>query len=79
MKRLILSTACILWLFLTLFPCDYNIRDAGFVDLNDSPYRLYLFIDDAIPPEIIEAFKQESQRILNGSNIRPVVIDVSRV
>jgi hypothetical protein len=78
MKRFILTSASIVWLFLGVFPCDYNIRDAGFVNLNDLPYRLYFFIDDRTPAVSIEAFKEASLHILNGSNILPVVVHVSR-
>jgi hypothetical protein len=60
------------------FPCEYNIRDAGFVNLDDPPYRLYFFIDDKTPEKIIEGFKEESRRVINGSNILPVIVHISR-
>jgi hypothetical protein len=78
MKRIFLILAGILWFFVGVFPCEYNIRDAGFVDLNDLPYRLCFFIGDTTPTEIIEVFKEESLRVLNGSNILPVIIHVSK-
>jgi hypothetical protein len=78
MKRLILTSACIIWLFAIVFPCDYNIRDAGFVNLDDLPYRLYFFIDDKTPADAIEWFKEESRRVITGSNILPVIVHVAR-
>ena len=78
MKRFILTSASIMWFFVGVFPCDYNIRDAGFVNLNDLPYRLYFFIDDKTSAQSIEVFKEESLRVLNGSNILPVIVHVSR-
>jgi len=78
MKKFILTAASIMWFFAGAFPCDYNIRDAGFVNLDDLPYRLYFFIDDKTPVKSIEGFKEESRRVLNGSNILPVIVDVSR-
>lgn len=78
MKRFLLTSASIMWFFVSVFPCEYNIRDAGFVNLDDPPYRLYFFIDDKTPAESIEAFKEESRRVLNGSNILPVIVHISR-
>ena len=78
MKRLILTSAGIIWLFVIVFPCEYNIRDAGFVNLDDLPYRLYFFIDDQTPAKSIEWFKEESRRVISGSNILPVIVHVSR-
>jgi len=78
MKRIILTSASIAWLFVVVFSCEYNIRDAGFVNLDDFPYRLYFFIDEKIQARSIEVFKEESQRVLNGSNILPEIVDVSR-
>jgi hypothetical protein len=78
MKRFVLTSASIMWFFMGVFPCEYNIRDAGFVNLNDPPYRLYFFIDDKTPVESIEAFKEESRRVITGSNISPMIVHVSR-
>jgi hypothetical protein len=78
MKRFFLTSASVLCLLLSIFPCEYNIRDAGFVNLGDLPYRLYFFIDDKTPSESIEGFKAESRRVISGSNILPVIIHTSR-
>lgn len=78
MKRFILTLTGILWLFLGVFPCDYNIRDAGFVNLNDPPYRLYFYIDNKTPAENIEGFRAASRLVLTGSNVTPVVVHISR-
>jgi len=78
MKKFILTSMSIMWLFVGVFSCEYNIRDAGFVNLNDLPYRLYFFIDDKTPAKSIEGFKEESLRVLNGSNILPMIVHVSR-
>ena len=78
MKRFILTSASIIWFFVGAFPCEYNIRDAGFVNLDDTPYRLYFFIDDKTPAKSIEVFKEESRRVINGSNILPVIVHISR-
>lgn len=73
-----MTSASILWFFLGAFPCEYNIRDAGFVNLDDPPYKLYFFIDDKTPAKNIEAFKEESRRVIYGSNILPVIVHISR-
>ncbi len=78
MKKFILTSMCIMWFFVGVFPCDYNIRDAGFVNLNDLSYKLYFFIDDKTLAKSIEVFKEESLHVLNGSNILPVIVHVSR-
>ena len=78
MKKFALISASILCFFVGAFSCDYNIRDAGFVNLDDSPYRLYFFIDDLTPAKSIEAFKEESRRVINGSNVLPVVVHIAR-
>jgi hypothetical protein len=78
MKKFVLTSAGILWFFVSIFPCEYNIRDAGFVNLDDPPYRLYFFIDDKTPAKSIEEFKEESRRVISGSNILPVIVHISR-
>ena len=78
MKRFLLILASILWFFMGVFSCEYNIRDAGFVNLVDPPYRLYFFIDDKTPAESIEGFKEESRRVISGSNILPAIVHISR-
>ncbi len=78
MKKFILTSMCIMWFFVGIFPCDYNIRDAGFVNLNDLSYKLYFFIDDKTLAKSIEVFKEESLHVLSGSNILPVIVHVSR-
>lgn len=64
--------------FVSLFPCDYNIRDAAFVDLNDPPYRLFFFTGDTVPKQAVAMFEEESLRVLGGSNIIPEIVHVSR-
>ena len=77
MKKFILTSAGILCFFVSIFPCEYNIRDAGFVNLNDPPYRLFFFIDDTIPAKSIQEFREESRRVLFGSNILPEIVHIS--
>ena len=31
--------------------CRFNVRDVGFVALGSEPYRLYLFVGDAVPAD----------------------------
>jgi hypothetical protein len=56
------------------FGCRYSVRDAGFVDLGGSTYRLYLFSDaetkDQLPSDV------RTYAALADSNIRSETVDM---
>ncbi len=56
--------------------CRYNVRDAGFVDLNDAHYSLYFYHDKNISTEQVETFRQISFAALLDSNIEVELIDI---
>ncbi len=81
MKMLIPGTKNIISLFAGIFlilspttPCEYNIRDAGFVALADPPYSLYFYIDDRIPQESVAHFEEISRLLARESNVLPTIV-----
>lgn len=65
-------------LFSKSFACEYNVRDIGFIDLESSPYLLYLYVGDDTPPDFIATFKQTSLASLEESNVTSEIINVAR-
>lgn len=77
MKKLFCFAALILLMVPLAFLCEYNIRDAGFVDLDPQPYWLYFYVDDDIQEESILYFQKVSQLSLQYSNIRAQIINIT--
>jgi hypothetical protein len=61
-----------------LFGCIYNVRDIGFADLAPHPYRLFCFIQDATPQNVVTGLKQKSYTAFLDSNIKVEIINVDR-
>jgi len=58
--------------------CIYNVRDIGFADLVPRPYRLFCFIQDATPQNIIASLKQISYTAFLDSNIEVEIANIDR-
>ncbi len=59
--------------------CRFNVRDVGFVDLDSSPYRLLVFIDDTVTGDQRTGLEQIPYAALLDTNVKTRVIDVSDV
>lgn len=62
--------------FSVAFGCMYTVRDVGFVDSGDRPYRLYYYIRGDTPEELTATFKQISSAAFIDSNVIPEIINV---
>lgn len=65
-----------LWLFVLLcmgqsvIACKYNVRDMGFVDMEDRPYLLNLYLNSSFVESDIQNMTRFLQAQLKGTNIR---------
>ena len=58
--------------------CVYNVRDMGFVDFGAAPYRLYCYVRDGTPQEIVSRFKEISYATLLDSNVEFETVNLER-
>jgi len=61
-----------------VFGCIYNVRDIGFVEMAPNPYRLYCFIQDDTPENIITTLKRISYSTFLDSNIDVEMININQ-
>lgn len=66
-KRLAILLACLL--SFEALACRFNVRDVGFVDLGSEPYRLYLFVGDAMPEAERESLQSIATATFYDSNV----------
>lgn len=57
--------------------CRYNVRDVGFVDLGDEPYRVFLLVDDGAPTGFVDLFRKTARSVFLETNVRVEVVRVS--
>ena len=50
--------------------CRYNVRDVGFVDLGDEPYRVFLLVDDGAPTGFVDLFRKTARSVFLETNVR---------
>jgi len=60
------------------FACRYNVHDIGFVDLGDSPYHFYGYVNQDTPAQITSDLTQISQAAFSEANISIEIIDADR-
>ena len=61
-----------------ILACDYNVRDAGFVDLGSASYHLFGLVNKETNVQIISGFSQIVGESLNASNIKFELVDIDR-
>lgn len=79
--RLVCAVAiCFLgcFFFSVAFGCVYTVRDVGFADIGSVPYRLYYYVQDDMPEELVSTFKQISYAALMDSNVEAAIINVDQ-
>ena len=54
--------------------CRFNVRDVGFVDLGSEPYRLYLFVGDAMPTTERESLQSIAVATFYDTNVKPKLV-----
>lgn len=55
--------------------CRYNVRDVGFVDLDNEPFRLYCFIRHDTPPDHRAFLQHHAGPRLDNANIHFEIVD----
>jgi hypothetical protein len=60
------------------FACRYNVREAGFVDLQIEPYHLFGYVNDKTDTNFASKFKQIADIGLENSNIRFEIINTDQ-
>ena len=58
------------------FACRFNVRDVGFVDLGSQPYKLYCYVDNQTPPDLVTQINDISLAALLDSNIEAEVVNL---
>ena len=61
-----------------MMACDYNVRDAGFVDLGSAPYHLFGLANKETDAQIISGFSQIAGKSLTASNIKFELVNIDR-
>src|SRR6185369_2874902 len=51
------------------YACKYNVRDVGFVDLEQTSYKLYCLADRATPKEFSNALRQTASATFLEANV----------
>ena len=71
---------CILFSFYfsKIFGCIYSVRDVGFADIESTPYRLYCFIQEGTPENLVSTFRQISYTTFMDSNVEVEIINVDK-
>jgi hypothetical protein len=64
-----LSFAIVLTVNGPALACRYNVRDLGFIDVGDQPYRLYTYLAPDVSAEEVDAVQDMAQAALSESNI----------
>jgi hypothetical protein len=68
--------ALALVMHVSAFACEYNVRDVGFVDLEVSPYQLYVFIDESTDAAQRELIDDSLFMGLLDANISATLVEV---
>ncbi|MFQ3167635.1 MAG: hypothetical protein ACI8QI_000166 [Limisphaerales bacterium] len=76
LKRLAILLACLL--SLEAQACRFNVRDVGFVDLGSEPYRLYLFVGDAMPAAGRESLQSIATATFYDSNVKAQLLPLGQ-
>ena len=59
-----------------VFACRFNVRDVGFVDLENRPYGLFCYINNSTEKHITDDFKEVANAELPQTNIKARTINV---
>mgnify|MGYP000850986720 CR=1 FL=1 len=62
----------------SVWACRYNVRDVGFVQFGSLPYRLVGFVNDRIPQDRVDSFRQITFASLLDSNVELEIVNTDR-
>ena len=72
----VLLLAAFVLLTQTTLACRFNVRDVGFVDLGSQPYKLYCYVDNQTPDELVTQIGDIALAALLDSNITAEVVNL---
>jgi len=75
-RRWLLWIGLLTVLPIAAWPCRYNVRDVGFVDLQSDPYILYVYIDNRTPEDDVAALKSISFAALLDGNVKTEFVNI---
>jgi hypothetical protein len=81
MKYIRVTALICLWVCIQTHPvwaCRYNVRETGFADLGVNPYRLYGYVHETTPEDIVFVFKETLFASLKDSNIMVEMINIDQ-
>jgi len=75
--------ALILWFLSCLsstavFACRFNVRDVGFVDLENQPYGFFCFVSNSTEKQIADDFMEIATAQLSQTNIKAITVNVDQ-
>jgi len=80
----LIKMALILWFLSCLsstavFACRFNVRDVGFVDLENQPYGFFCFVSNSTEKQIADDFMEIAIAQLSQTNIKAITVNVDQV
>ena len=60
------------------FACKYTVRDIGFTDLGPTEYRLYLYVNNMTPKDIVSGFERLAYAAFLDANVEAEIINIDR-
>jgi len=62
----------------TVFACRYNVRETGFIDFGNRPYRFYGYISEDTPEDFSSSFAQVLSENLADCNVQFEIVNVDQ-
>lgn len=74
---------CTAWAVVTIVPgradaCRYSVREVGFVDLDRSPYRLYVFHAGDVDRKLLDELERSAALRLRDANVELSVVNMAK-
>lgn len=60
------------------FSCKYTVHDIGFTDIGSVPYKVYYYIREDTPKDLISEFKSISYATFMDSNVEVEIINIDQ-
>jgi len=57
-------------------PCEYNVRDSGFVNIDPRIYTLFLYVDETISEDAVKEFESFARSLARDTNLILHVVQV---
>ncbi len=61
-----------------VFACRFNVRDVGFVDLENQPYLLFCYINNSTEKHVTDDYKEIAAAQLSQTNIKAITVNIDQ-